>query len=743
MKKTIIIFFTVILLTMMLIGEDQPEKLKVGLLDYSINTFDEEKETIKESWNKILKALVKILKQNFEYTLRDSKPINYSDIEDPEVSISPEVKPETNRKLQEICEKENLDGIVFGHYYQEDKLIVVSRFYISKNSKAFKGITDVEQILSGVEVEMSEDDLNERSLKEHTLNSLTDLIDKIRVKQESFKTIVPTLPTNVGVSGTQPTKPAKTSPQKSAASPKKDPLTEKEKNMKGIVETLTFREVYQMISDNGFYCEIVKGSPPHENALKSIKNVPKNGRFPLKRLIDTSREGTYVLKTTSIQDFDCKTCEKRIELRWNTEYLEKCSFKKANKIIGKLNPQKNNSNWRIPTAMELLSIVRPNTRDHFPNEFFTIPKRFKNKDLLLWTSTILKDQNGREKHCVIKSRYNKIADVYWLHFTFVDITEKKNAIILPVSSDHLYAYHQPDGKIKLSESQEKIPGFDDTTGKLPKNKSTASTRPIPKLKNNSPNPPSQPVTQDKIPGFDDVQEGTQKKPSTRTKPKSSTSNKSSSNNSQDIPGFSDNPKPKYKKHNAKNSSIFKRKKNTVNIALFPHYSVKRSSAEIKMLKSLNNRIEGNLDILKHQIRANFGDKIKIKKMRHETKDINIITGLYTRLSSRLSNIQVREDVLENIIHTIMIPENIDIIVTVKYSPGNRNDRNRFTLIVIDKFEPNLDVRLNFATNTGEVPYESMATEAARGISIIFNKLHIRKNNQWNDRSHHWRGNKRL
>jgi hypothetical protein len=637
MKRLIPILLIFLTFSLLQFGRKKETKKitpKIGLLTFSVNAFDEESKKINAGLKAVKGVIDRELKKSFHIVEKTSDEITYSDIELPEVTIDPGVEPETNKKLEKLC-KQDWDGLVFGHFHQEDKLIVVTRFYLSK--KKYPSIKKDERIISSPEIEIPTTNLGKKSLESHTTQSIQELIESIKTKRPEVFGLVKKKA--AATPDTKKPKEQKKLPeQKESKRQKKTKIGQKGKDKEGKkgyeIETLTAKDVYQMIIDNGFYCEIVKGSQFHEDGLKDIKKRPKNSIFSLKRIIDAQRKGDDVIRTISIKDFESPKGEKKIELLWYTKSLQYCSYKKAIEIINNLNNKETKKRkWRIPTVMELLSITRHDTTDHFPY-IFKFHEYFQKKELVFWTSTAFKGT-----HCVIKSTYDKSKKIYWLHFSFMNIKRKNKALILPVYSEKVYLY------------ENKIPGFDGTT-----KKSTSTSRGA-----------------DKIPGFDNpLKKSTGKKSVPSTPPKSGSSKKSDtispkSKTPDKIPGFDDNPDPpkrKLPKTISSRSNNTKRflPKNRIklNILLFPVVDDEKMKNRGKFVfpTQFNESVKLTLEELKEELIKNC--ELKIIEISHSY--IHIIRQFYRIiLNNRIS----KDRKLFEITDKIIVPPtftDIDIVV---------------------------------------------------------------------------------
>ena len=265
-------------------------------------------------------------------------------------------------------------------------------------------------------------------------------------------------------------------------------------------EALTAEDVYRMIMDNGFYCDITHGSPFHQEALKNLQNPPKSA-FPLKRKVTAVKDKDGFILTDSINTGTAKTIEnKKIHLQWSPQ-ITHCTFEQAVKTIETLNkkPTDKKQTWRIPTVMELFSIVRDKTKNHLP-PLFKLPG---NQTLVFWTSTPVKKEgvleyDKKNTACfVVRSFYDKNKDTYSLGFGFQNIEPnyKTNAFLIPVLSSNVYTYTSPKKPKKSPKTKKKPP-----PAKSPQ------TSPLPKSHDAG-----------KIPGFDDYQ-GPVKKQSKKTTP---------------------------------------------------------------------------------------------------------------------------------------------------------------------------------------------------------------------------------
>jgi hypothetical protein len=659
MRKLTSILLIFLTFPILQFGQQEEEKRtpKIVLLTFSVNAFDEESKKINTGLKGLKGVIDKELKKSFQIVEELPDEITYSDIELPEVTIDPVVEPETNKKLEQLC-KQDWDGLVFGHFHQEDKLIVVSRIYLSK--KKYTNLKKDERIISSPEIEIPTTNLDQRSLESHTTQSLQELIKAIKTKRpEVFGLVKKEVKKEPAQKIMEPPKQEpKPKPQDTKPAQVKEQTTIEEDY--GVVP-LTARDVYQMIIDNGFYCEKVSGSTFHGEAFKTIP-LPKNKAFPYNRRVTAVIKGN-IIKTRSISR-EKKTDEKEIVLEWSPEPSE-CSFQEAKELIDNRNKNKvdKDKKWRIPTIMELFSIVEQGKKKNYFPKGFKLPT---DKSFTFWTSTPLKKEGTSLKYDKANKAYLVVQCVflkggeYSLRFDFQNLDEKdiKNIYLLPVYSDKVYTYTpilgfdtNSNNAALITGGKDNVPGFDDPPGKntsknpvlTPSNKTQKEV-----VSNKSQDNPQKSGESEKIPGFDYM-------PNASTVP----------------------PKPPKTEPSGSDSQPFKygtKPARDVNIALFQYISKMTPPVERKLLDDLNNAIKEALKSVEVNLRDNYNPKLKLNIIKMKLSDINDITGFYISLSDTKAS---DEDKLNNIKRNIMISSNIDIIVTVQHFFEVKNDPIKF------------------------------------------------------------------
>jgi hypothetical protein len=427
------------------------------------------------------------------------------------------------------------------------------------------------------------------------------------------------------------------------------------------LEPLTAKDVYRMIIDNGFYCDITPGSPFHQEALKSIQNSPKMA-FPLKRKITTVKEQNGFILTKSIHTRAAQNNEnKKIQLRW-TPKITYCTYEQAIEIIRILNKTYTDKKqtWRIPTVMELFSIMQDKSKNHLPPAF----KLTDNQTLVFWTSTPVKKQGTvleydkkNPAYFVVRSLYDKNKDTYSLGFGFQNIgpTYKTNAFLIPVLSSKVYTYQpippaRPPQSIKPTTSPPQQPKKSPQTANKPPAK-TPQTTPLPK----SHGP-------DKIPGFDDYKGPTKK----QTKKTVSAGKKTGQPYPGNIvPGFdhptgSTNTKPAV-------SYTFK-------IALYPIFreGIVDDDKE-KFLENLKKQIKREVFVLAAKVKRELTYGLSL-----EEKKLNIFDGKSRKEIGQLNKIIVdpylsQAAKLRKIKDEIMSAPHIDMVIVIRYFDTDDDD----------------------------------------------------------------------
>ena len=413
-----------------------------------------------------------------------------------------------------------------------------------------------------------------------------------------------------------------------------------------------------MIIDNGFYCEVLTGSPQHEEAVEFLKkqNVKK---FPLKREILAGLRSKGIIKTESkIKSKPDKKIDNIIELFWYKSNSRKnYKFKDALKYIEDLNANskaKGRSEvWRLPTLKELLAIAESNTKNHFPKDFDFSEKG----NLIFWSSTAVKKEGTvleYDKHnsayFVVRSIYDKGKNTYSLHFANQNIEGKGKgkAYVLPIYTEKVDMYKcKPDVVPQASPKGADLPGFDDNApipGFEDSKSSSGKSADLSKEKNTKET--KKKLASDKIPGFDDVPD-----------PSNTSLIESKSNR-----GVGPDSKTGNKRYYSKKSTSSK-----IKIAIFPHtYSgMTGERGEKDSLNHISEEIEKELNSLKLKIKKLNLELIIIKENSYSLN--NNLKTLYNILHNRrLEKFKERTFVLNATMSGIMNSENIDIIVTVKH-----------------------------------------------------------------------------
>ena len=640
MKRLIIILLIFLTFSLLQFGQQEKAgtKPKIGLLTFSVNAFDEESKKINASLKALKGVIEKELKKKFEIVGYPPGEITYSDIELPEVTIDPVVEPETNKKLEKLCQKD-WDGLVFGHFHQEGKLVVVTRFYLSKNK--YPGLKKDERIISSQEIEIPTTNLGKKPLEEHTTESIEKLIKTIETKKPEVFGLV-----KKEVKKEPPSK--VTEPPKEEPKPtKQDTRPTQTKKKPGIkvdyeVVPLTARNVYQMISDNGFYCEKYSGSSFHGEALNTFKKI-KGKVFPYMRTVTATKNKKNNLVKTKSRSRKKKTNEKEIVLEWSPKPIE-CSFQEALDNIAHRNKIKTDKNkkWRIPTIMEVFSIiVKGKKKNYFPPGF-QLPG---NKSIFFWTSTPLKKEGtsleydkANKAYFVVQLVFLPDKDEYSLRFHFQNIDQKyiEGIYLLPVYSDKVYAYRK-----NLLPTDTKVPGFDD------------------KYVPGFDDPPDKNISQEPVPSTSPEKKAPTSKKSPNITPKSSSTTK--------IPGFDDVPPVSNKNSSPKvNASKTPRKLPTtkIKISLIPYFwKGMHGSTKEQELYDINFDIETLLKELKKHVREHFYCELIIDNKRADgPKNVSLFTKFYNIIQpNQNERILIKAGIIAN---DIMGPNNIDILVSV-------------------------------------------------------------------------------
>lgn len=618
MKKCLTTILILCLCPLLQFGTGSTKTPRVGLIRFSVNVFDEQKAVVESVRSELEKSFRETIKNKFgkgPYFAADEYVITYANAEAPPVTIKPVIKPKTKENLKKLCNPQTgnkLDAIVFGHFEEEDKLIVKFRYYLDKDEK----------IISLKPIEIDVDNLKQKSQRDAFLKDAKSLKEKlIKELNDHFK---------------PKTKKPEDQKKKSSAI--------KSSGYKP-TEILIAKDVYRMIIDNGFYCHFVPGSPFHEEAIKELRKdgirVPTGSIFKDERIVTAVRDNNGFLKTQSIHR--TKKDNEQIELLWYPKPNE-YTFNETVSAVEKLNSKDKNKNWRIPTIKELFSIVDENTNNHF-HQAFKFPK---NKTLRFWTSSGLKTEGTalnhiKEKaHLVVESVYSKRKSKYGqLRFSFekIDARSNKKALLLPVYSDKIYTA-KPVEKKRVTASNDKIPGFDGTSEDKPNAK--------PPVTRSQPSP-----THDKIPGFDDVTSPPQK-----TGKKKIHSQKKRTNTG--AAGFDSIPANKQK-----GPAKFKMNPSrTIRIALFPYlWKGMVDTVREQELNDIVYEIEKKLENLKPELKRNLNCELIINRKDSSNKhDISEIDKFYNIISDS----SLTKRLKFNKIYTEFMNPGIDIIITVNY-----------------------------------------------------------------------------
>lgn len=405
---------------------------------------------------------------------------------------------------------------------------------------------------------------------------------------------------------------------------------------------LTASDVYQMIVENGFYCEVINGSDFHGEGLKGVSS-PVKSAFHLKRTILAGGRRSGVIETRSEKESDAnQKGEKEIRLCWYPG-LQNCTFEQAIKRVKKLNRKKERGSktWRIPTLKELFSIIKEDAKNPFPRAF-----DFPNdENLVFWTSTPVKKQGTvldydkkNKAYFVIIGRYHPKNNHCSLSFGFrnVEPGEKRQAkaLLLPVFSERVY-----EGKTIISSgtpspneggTKDKSAGKDSLIGA---NSLTATAKPDMKNKKAAAQVPGFKKESEKIPGFDDFVGLTKPAPDPAK-----------------IPGFDDVPDNRDSESSPKGIP-------EVNIAFFSWLD---NSMMSNIPFDVNNKLRTTLKGLKPELKKKLGVSLIISPV----KDKKQTNRFYDIISDpNISETQKAKGVIKD----IMSPGNIDIIISVKHS----------------------------------------------------------------------------
>ena len=455
----------------------------------------------------------------------------------------------------------------------------------------------------------------------------------------------------------QESKTLQNSPQKNA--PGKD--KGKGFHNKPELEALTANDVYRMIMENGFYCDITPGSPFHQEAIKTLRNPPKTF-FPLKRKITALKEQNGFILTKSIHTRPAQNNEnKNIHLNW-TPKITYCTYEQAIEIIKILNQTYTGKKqtWRIPTVMELFSIIRDKTENHLPPAF-NLPG---NQTLVFWTSTPVKKQGTILEHdkknpayFVVRSLYDKSKDTYSPGFGFQNIgpTFKTNAFLIPVLSSKVYTY-RPSQPVKPPQSSQPSTSPPQQPKKSPKTRKnkpakTPQTKPLPKSHDPG-----------KIPGFDDYK-GSAKKQTKKTAPAGTKSGQPHPGNK--VPGFD---------HTTGGTNSKTAISYTFKIALYPIFreGIVDDDKE-KFLENLKKQVKQEVFVLGAKVKRELTYSLSL-----EEKKLNIFDVKSWKELGQLNKIIVdpylsQAAKLRKIKDEIMSAPHIDIVIIIQYFDTDDDD----------------------------------------------------------------------
>lgn len=680
MKKVLMLLLLVLVLSIQHSAQEsgiKPDKVKpkIGLLQFSIHTFGEEKAKIKASMEAIQTGIIDKLNESFdiaEVLLDEKEEITYADIDNPEVTIEPVVEPETNKKLKALCEKKGWDGIVFGHFNQEGKLIVVSRFYLSTK---YPSKSQKDRIISGKEVEIPVTNLTGEPLKTQTIKSVEILIAEINKKK--IPGFFSPQPTNLMGKGTQGTTNSRTNPTNPIESYIAQVSHPVEENVDDKIEPLTAADVFNMIINYGLYCEINDSDDGFQGeGLRLMRRkgitIPANKKFKETTPFSLSRAKGIIIATHR------KNKNDDISLSWLPILKENYTYQDILTQIKETNQEfsGDGKNWRLPTILEIFSIVREGTPNHLPPEF--IYEKFKNKTLTFWTSTPLKKEGTSLEHqkndkayFVVHSIFNKQNKKYSLTFNYQNIAESKSegALILFVSSPKIYS-PQP-----IRAGDDNIAGLD--TPVTPVKKS-----------------------EDTIPGLDDL-------------PNSQGSRVQAMKNDL-ISQLNENSRDSIK---------------SIKIAIIPLMNGVTEPNVQNTLEKINTDIESSLKELNEILKNRYQSNCTLSRNKINVKDINSTTQ-FSDLYQNLRNDKESSSLIQKIISEF----NAEIIVTVKYQSRNTEDHNglpvtreQLTPIIIDGFF-NRTINLPLIEQYDRpLNYKNIATEISKTIKkILIEKLELKK-----------------
>lgn len=634
-------------------AKNKEKKPAIGLIQFSVDIL-EGKRIVEKRKRKVKNEIIKFLKDAKDSTSErmfqfkddyyfeaDKYIITYSDIEDPDVELDKNYESWANKILKDLSGKHDLGAIIFGHFHEEEdiiknekNLIIVFRYYIADDN-----IPKNQRIVSLPAVKIKTDEITKGNLKKATDGLIKKLKEKLLSKFTQKKVI--------------------------------DYNSE---------ESLSANDVYRMIVYNKFYCEKVD-SKFHKEGLKDI-TVPKDGIFREERIVTVVTDKDNGLIKTKNEKKNKK--DEEIVLWWPHNVESHCSFQEAVAYVENLN--KNNRDktkkWRIPTIMELFSIIKQNTENHLPPPF----KLPKDKIVYFWTSTsllkkgtVLDYDKQNKAYFVIQISFVK-KGIYSLSFSFRNIEgkNKQRAYLLPVYSDQEYRYKKIN---KKHYENGKIPGFDDFKGppvkqksKLGKQKestdaqlSSKSSKQTPAVSKSS----KSTIVPDKIPGFDDVPDPHQSKIANISSSKKSQKGykEGNSRTTDELLGAG----------NKINTSPQKNKKyypsRRIKIALIPfmhpHYSEEDRSGLVeinykikKILQDLNSNMKRNINwslIIESQKPSRTAHLSNISKFFQLYRNI---MNSPTAVGKEIDFEKKKKELAKRVKSEIMQPQKIDIIITV-------------------------------------------------------------------------------
>lgn len=384
---------------------------------------------------------------------------------------------------------------------------------------------------------------------------------------------------------------------------------------------ITAAHVFQMIEPHGFYCEISKNSSFQGEGLNNI-DIPSDFIFHSERVV-TSKLEEDLINTNSHRP-DNPLQNDTINLWWSPQ-IKECSYEGALLHLRILNNKKisQSSQWRLPTLMELMSIVTENQEHIFPAEFKLPPK----KEIMLWTSTpvkkegtVLEYDRDRQAYFVLLYSFSAETGKYSISFNFKNIDDKRlTGFLIPILADKTTTYQPPDvlPPDPAPDSSEDILEFDEPNAP---NQNTPAKSPLlapftPIASNISP---------DKIPGLDDVP----------------------------IAPPPANP--------VTTSTI----PSQIKIALFPFKSKREiaSSQEKELLEEVSNEIINTLNGM--TLECDQGTPITISISQPAPTQIEKIYQFHAILNNSTST---ESEKIGRIKEIILTPDSLDLLVTIYYT----------------------------------------------------------------------------